>query len=544
MHLLRTQMNIVICGHVDHGKSTVVGRLLADTNSLPTGKLDQVRANCERNSKPFEYAFLLDALKDEQSQGITIDAARVFFKTQSRDYIIIDAPGHIEFLKNMVTGASRAEAALLVIDAKEGVRENSKRHGYLLSMLGISQVVVLINKMDLVDYSESVYNSISSEYRAFLSQVGINPASIIPISGREGDNLVSVSQNMPWYSGTSVLTQLDSFKKEKQPVESPFRLPVQDVYKFTANGDDRRIVAGTIESGRIQIGDEITFYPSGKTAKIATIESFNTALKSKSEAGDATGFTLDQQIYITRGELAAKTGEPKPVCSSLIRVNLFWLGRNPLVKGKDYLLKIGTSRVKIKLETVHKLLDAVNLETLESATQINRHDVADCTFRLAKQVAFDLTSDFAGTSRFVIVDDYEISGGGIVKEAIDDINPAETGWRKNVLKWEIISENRELKTNFDSEKGNLILISGTDHQDAINLAAEKERELLLLGEKPILISISDDLSFADTSIYQTDTTREQQVQFLSGFLPVLLNTGSTVIISASCLTDEEVKLFR
>ncbi|MBN8704966.1 MAG: GTP-binding protein [Bacteroidetes bacterium] len=542
MHLLRTQMNIVICGHVDHGKSTVVGRLLADTNSLPTGKLDQVRANCERNSKPFEYAFLLDALKDEQSQGITIDAARVFFKTQSRDYIIIDAPGHIEFLKNMVTGASRAEAALLVIDAKEGVKENSKRHGYLLSMLGISQVVVLINKMDLVGYSEDIYNSISSEYRAFLSQVGINPASIIPISGREGDNLVSVSQNMPWYSGTSVLTQLDSFKKEKQPVESPFRLPVQDVYKFTANGDDRRIVAGTIESGRIQIGDEITFYPSGKTAKIATIESFNTALKSKSEAGDATGFTLDQQIYITRGELVAKVGELKPVCSSLIRVNLFWLGRNPLVKGKDYFLKIGTSRVKMKLETVHKLLDAVNLETLESATQINRHDVADCTFRLAKPVAFDLTSDFAGTSRFVIVDDYEISGGGIIKEAIDDANLADNSWKKNLLKWEIVNENRELKIRFDSEAGNLILISGTDHQDAINLAAEKERELLLLGEKPIVISISDDLSFADTSIYQTDTTREQQVQFLSGFLPVLLNNGSTIIISATRLTEDETKL--
>lgn len=542
MQLLRTQMNIVICGHVDHGKSTVVGRLLADTNSLPAGKLDQVRATCERNSKPFEYAFLLDALKDEQSQGITIDAARVFFKTQHRDYIIIDAPGHIEFLKNMVTGASRAEAALLVIDAKEGVRENSKRHGYLLSMLGISQVVVLINKMDLVGYSEKVYQSISSEYRKFLSQVGINPASIIPISGREGDNLVSVSKTMSWYNGPSVLTQLDSFQKEKQPVDSPFRLPVQDVYKFTANGDDRRIVAGTIESGRIQPGDEVTFYPSRKSVKISSIESFNTPVKLFSEAGEAIGFTLDQQIYITRGELAAKTGELKPVCSSKIRVNLFWLGRNPLVRGKDYFLKIGTSKVRMRLETVHKLLDAVNLETLESAKQINRHDVADCTLSLAKPVAFDLASDLAGTSRFVIVDNFEISGGGIVKEAEDETISEKSGWKHDLLKFDVISENQDLKFKLNSESGNLLLISGEDKPDATRKAIEKERELLIKGDKPVLISISDDLEFADTSIYQTDTTREQQIRFLAGFLPVLLNNGFTVIVAGARLTDEEIEL--
>src|SRR5476649_2548335 len=164
----REQMNVVIVGHVDHGKSTLVGRLLADTGSLPEGKLEAVKANCARNAKPFEYAFLLDALKDEQAQGITIDTARCFFKTAQRDYIIIDAPGHIEFLKNMISGAARAEAAVLVIDAKEGVRENSRRHGYLLSMLGVKQVVVCVNKMDLVDRSESHFKQIEKEFRDFL----------------------------------------------------------------------------------------------------------------------------------------------------------------------------------------------------------------------------------------------------------------------------------------------------------------------------------------------------------------------------------------
>src|SRR5512136_2160587 len=169
----REQINIVIVGHVDHGKSTVIGRLLADTGSLPEGKLEDVKALCAKNAKPFEYAFLLDALKDERSQGITIDSARCFFKTRKRDYIVIDAPGHIEFLKNMVTGAARAEAALLVVSASEGIQENSRRHGYLVSMLGIRQVVVLVNKMDLVGYDLGVFETVRREYAKFLSEIQI-----------------------------------------------------------------------------------------------------------------------------------------------------------------------------------------------------------------------------------------------------------------------------------------------------------------------------------------------------------------------------------
>ena len=279
------QMNIVIGGHVDHGKSTIVGRLLADTGSLPHGKLDAVRALCERNSKPFEYAFLLDALKDEMAQGITIDAARVFFKTRRRDYIIIDAPGHIEFLKNMVTGASRAEAALLVIDAEEGVRENSRRHGYLMSMLGIRQIAVLVNKMDLVKYDRAVYDAIVEQYRAFLGEIGVRACAFLPVSGREGDNIAARSTHMPWYDGPTVLEALDAFAKEKPASDKPMRLPVQDVYKFTAEGDKRRLVAGTIETGTLHPGDTVVFYPSAKKSRVATIETFNRPPLERAEAG-------------------------------------------------------------------------------------------------------------------------------------------------------------------------------------------------------------------------------------------------------------------
>ena len=225
-------MNIVIVGHVDHGKSTVIGRLLADTHSLPQGKLEQIKELCRRTSKPFEYAFLLDALKDERAQGITIDTARCFFKTEKRKYIIIDAPGHIEFLKNMISGASRAQAALLVIDANEGIKENSRRHGYMLSMLGIKQVSVLVNKLDLIseESRESVYNSIVGEYGEFLEKIGMKPSSYIPVSAVEGWNIVENSESVPWYNGATVLETLDSFNELPAADGLPVRMWVQDVY--------------------------------------------------------------------------------------------------------------------------------------------------------------------------------------------------------------------------------------------------------------------------------------------------------------------------
>jgi bifunctional enzyme CysN/CysC len=332
-------MNIVIVGHVDHGKSTIIGRMLADTHSLPEGKLEQVKESCRLNSKPFEYAFLLDALKDEQSQGITIDAARVFFQTERRHYIIIDAPGHIEFLKNMITGASRAEAALLVIDAKEGVRENSRRHGYMLAMLGIKQVAVLVNKMDLVDYSQKVFDDIVSEYKVFLKKIDIEAQLFIPVSGREGDNIVALSPKTPWYTNQTVLQILDHFEKEPPPLKKPFRMPVQDVYKFTQQNDDRRIIAGTIDSGVINVGDEVIFYPSGKRSTVKTIEAFNKPPQKQASAGEATGFTITEQIYVSRGEVAAISHEMPPKVTTRFKVSLFWLGNEALVPKKEYFLK-------------------------------------------------------------------------------------------------------------------------------------------------------------------------------------------------------------
>ena len=412
-------MNVVFVGHVDHGKSTIIGRLLADTNSLPEGKLEQVKETCRRNSKPFEYAFLLDALKDEQSQGITIDSARCFFKSQKRNYIILDAPGHKEFLKNMVTGAARAEAALLVIDASEGVQENSRRHGYMLAMLGIKQIAVLINKMDLVDYRKDVFDSIVAEYSEFLSQINLKPQAFIPVSGMQGDNVAFLSKRMLWYSGKTVLEMLDSFENEKLPESKPFRMPVQDVYKFTKSGDNRRIVAGTIITGKLRVGDEIVFYPSGKRSKVKTIEAFNSEPPNEATAGYATGFTMEEQVYVKRGEIACLVSEKTPNIATRIMVSLFWLGREPMVRGKEYSLKLGTAKVGVKLEEVKLVLDASTLERVHK-DKIERYDVAECVLKTDKPIAFDFAHEINQTSRFVIVDNYQIAGGGIIHEALRD----------------------------------------------------------------------------------------------------------------------------
>jgi bifunctional enzyme CysN/CysC len=538
-------MNIVIVGHVDHGKSTVIGRLLADTHSLPEGKLEQVRAQCELNSKPFEYAFLLDALKDEQAQGITIDAARVFFKSSRRPYLILDAPGHIEFLKNMITGAARAEAALLVIDAAEGVQENSRRHGYMVSLLGVRQLAVLVNKMDLVNWDQAVFERIRLEYGAFLDQVGIRPSAFIPVSGRGGDNIADRSTHLGWYQGPTVLDALDALHSEPAPVERPFRMPVQDVYKFTKQGDDRRIVAGTIDSGTIQVGDPVIFYPSGKKSRVRSIEAFNRPVASRAEAGQAVGFTLNEQIYITRGEVATLETEPRPQVTTRLRVSLFWLGREAMVKRKEYMLKLGTARVTARVEEILRVMDASTLDTAEQRTAIQRHDVAECVLKLDRAIACDLAADIPSTSRFVIVDDFEIRGGGIVREALPD---RQAGVRDRVLlrnyKWEpsiIPPERRAEKYN---QKASLILVTGEHEADRKAVAKALEGKLFEDGKVVYFVGIGSVLYGVDADIERKPENRLEHMRRLAEVANLMLDAGMILIVAAAELTQEDLEVIK
>jgi bifunctional enzyme CysN/CysC len=539
------RMNIVIVGHVDHGKSTVIGRLLADTHSLPEGKLEQIRAQCELNSKPFEYAFLLDALKDEQAQGITIDAARVFFKSRFRPYLILDAPGHIEFLKNMITGAARAEAALLVIDAAEGVQENSRRHGYMVSLLGIRQLAVVVNKMDLVAWDRGVYDRIVQEYGAFLDQVGIRPECFIPVSGRDGDNIAERSSHLGWYQGPTVLDALDAFRSEPAPVDRPFRMPVQDVYKFTKQGDDRRIIAGTIDSGAVSVGDSVIFYPSGKKSRVKSIEAFHRPAQHRAEAGSAVGFTLQEQIYVHRGEMATLESQPRPQVTTRLRVSLFWLGKDPMVKRKEYLLKLGTARVTARVEEVLRVLDASTLDAAEQRIAVQRHEVAECILKLDRAIACDLAEDVVATSRFVIVDDYEIRGGGIVREALPDRQAAV---RDRVLlrnyKWEpsiIQPEHRAEKYN---QKAALILVTGEHEAERKGLAKALEGRLFEDGKVVYFLGIGSVLYGVDADIERKPENRLEHMRRLAEIANLMLDAGIILVVAAAELTQDDLEVIK
>jgi bifunctional enzyme CysN/CysC len=542
MNETNEQISIVMAGHVDHGKSTVIGRLLADIGALPKGKLEQVQAQCRRNARPFEYAFLLDALKDEQAQGITIDAARCFFHTDKRRYILIDAPGHIEFLKNMITGASRAEAALLTIDAKEGVRENSKRHGYMLSMLGLRQLAVLVNKMDLVDYSQEVFDRIRDEFTAFLGRLGIVSVSFIPVSAMQGVNIASRSSKTPWYTGPTLLEQIDGFQHKEFPHALPFRLPVQDIYKFTEQGDERRIVTGTIETGTIAVGDAVVFQPSGKTSRIASIEYFNGPVKPSASAGEAPGFTLDTQIYIKPGEWMVRQGDPPLQVGTRLRVNLFWMGRAPMIRDQVYKLKLGALRSPVKLVEVLAVLDATELGTVADKQQVDRHDVAEVILETPKPVAFDGISDIEQTGRLVIVDNNEIAGAGII---LSGVAARESTLQEHIRAREIAWKSSAISTVERSAAyghgAKFVVFTSADAAAGEAFARALERNLFALKFKAYYLGMENVTRGLDADLRPDGDLRDTPIRRLGELARILTDSGQIFITSVSDVDDYDLK---
>ncbi|BCA55550.1 Sulfate adenylyltransferase, subunit 1, and adenylylsulfate kinase [Nitrospira sp. KM1] len=520
-------LNIVIVGHVDHGKSTLLGRLYADTGSLPDGKLEKVQAICRQQGKEFEYAFLFDAFLEEQEQGITIDTARTFFIWKGRQYIIIDAPGHKEFLKNMISGAARAEAALLLIDALEGVKEQSKKHGYLLSLLGVRQFAVVVNKMDLVGYRQDVFDGIEKEYREFLSQFGATPETVIPVSAKLGDNIANRSQAMAWYQGPTVLETLSLFKKETARTEQALRFPIQDVYKF----DARRIITGRITAGRLKIGDHLVFSPSNKRANIRSVEAFNIEpAPTGAEAGQSVGITLDEQIFVERGEVATHQDE-LPLVSTAFRANLFWLGRRPLEKGRTYLLRVATKEVDCEVAAIHRIIDTMQLDQQQDSTSVARNQVAELTLRTKAPVAFDLSSSFESTGRFVLVDDYDISGGGIVTEMVhDDQELLREEARRRDFAWVKGEVGNEARAQQYGHRAAIVLVTGGRHAGKSFLAKKLEARLVADGRHAYLLDgenlrrgLDADLSSAERNHTTEMARRYGEVARL------LIDTGLIVV---------------
>jgi bifunctional enzyme CysN/CysC len=444
----------------------------------------------------------------------------------------------------MVTGASRAEAALLVVDAHEGVKENSRRHATMLSMLGIRHVAVLVNKMDLVDWSRATFDAIVAEMSAFLARVEVSAAAFLPVSGREGANLAARSSETPWYDGPTVLDVLDGFPDPVPPAEMPFRMPVQDVYRFTRFGDDRRIVAGTIDTGTLRPGEHVVFYPSGKRTRVKTLEAFNRPPFDRAEAGEAVGFTLEDQVYATRGELAARSGDRAPLVSTRLRVNLFWLGRAPLVEHKDYVLRLGTARVPMRVERIEQVLDASSLAA-SARGQVERHEMADCLLKLQRAIAFDLRADLPQTGRFVIIDGYEIQGGGIVREALPDREDwARSKVRLRNEKWESSLIAPQRRAERFSQRPVVLFVTGERDIDRKGLAKQLEAHLFAAGRNVYFLGMANMLYGVDADIDRSAPNRAEHFRRLGELANLMIDAGILLIVSAAQLTQDDLEIVK
>jgi bifunctional enzyme CysN/CysC len=518
----RPQVRIVIVGHVDHGKSTLVGRLLHETGSLPEGKLEMLKTVSARRGMPFEWSFLLDALQTERDQGITIDTTQIRFRTKSRDVVLIDAPGHAEFLRNMITGASQADGAVLIIDALEGVRDQTRRHGYLLHLLGIKQVAVVVNKMDRVDFSATRFAEISAEICAHLTGLGVTPSAVIPISARDGDGVAERTPRTQWYKGPTVVEALDALEPARPLAELALRLPVQAIYKF----DDRRIVAGRIESGHLDAGDEIVVMPKGKLAKIRSVESWPMAPVHEAQtAGRSVGITLDRELFIERGDVIAHVGS-SPRDTRRIRARIFWLHDQPLVPGASILVRLGTKETRATVVAIEKAVDPGVLASMETQS-IARNHVGEIDISLAQALAADPFTDNPRTGRMVIEVHGRIAGGGLVL-AVDS---GQRAVPVNIVPVESALRADERSARY-RHGGAVIWLTGLPGSGKSTLARALESRLFGNGGSPVLLDgdtlragLNSDLGFIPAD-------RTENIRRLAEVATHLARNGHIAIVAA------------
>jgi bifunctional enzyme CysN/CysC len=518
-------LRIVIVGHVDHGKSTLVGRLLHDTGSLPEGKFEQIQAVCKRRGMPFEWAFLMDALQAERDQNITIDVSQIWFHSGTRSYVIIDAPGHKEFLKNMVTGAASAGAALLLIAANEGVQEQSKRHAYLLSMLGVDQVIVLINKMDLVDYSESVFREIEIEYRAFLEKLGVRPIVFIPISARDGLNLVEPGRDpAAWYSGPTLMRALDRLPLPSAEADGPLRFAVQDIYRF----DERRIVAGRVESGTMRVGDHIVFSPNSKTSSVASIERWNAPLKDSASAGESVGLILSEPIFVERGHIASHDTEA-PIETKRFRARIFWMGDKPFAIGKRYNVKLLTQEIECQLVSVDRVIDATSLDTFSGVRfSVVKNEVAEVTIQTRSPLVMDNHDKIDTSGRFVVVDERDVAGGGIIfggtyiqRERIQSTN----------LFWSEGRIDQRIRIERNGHRGMVIWLTGLSGSGKSTLARGLETNLFNRHMQVYVLDGDNVRHGLNANLGFTPEDRVENIRRVAEVAKLMANAGLVVITS-------------
>lgn len=518
-------MKIVFVGHVDHGKSTLIGRILEETGSLPEGKLEALRASCKAEGRQFEYAFVLDALAEEQQQNVTIDTTQVQFRTATRSYVIIDAPGHEEFIKNMITGAASADAAIMVIAADEGAREQSRRHGQLLSLLGIRQVIVAVNKMDLVDYAESSFRQVAAEYGAFLEQFGINARAFVPVSARDGVNISSRDPaKLDWFGGQSLLDAIDKLETTETTARQPLRFPVQDVYRR----ENRRILAGRIESGTLRVGDLLLFSPRHKTARVASIERWPDASVESAVAGESIGITLRDHIFIERGHIASHEMDA-PIETNRVRAKVFWMGTEPLRAGARSRLKLVTQNVECEVVSIGNVVDVATLGAAPTdGTELHANEVGEVTLQTRAPLVLDNHERVPALGRFVLTDANNLLGGGVISDAFYTQSKAV---KSDNIFWSESEITAERRARRNQHRGAVIWLTGLSGAGKSTIARALEKELFALSMHTYVLDGDNLRHGLNANLGFAPDDRVENIRRVSEVAKLMADAGIIVVTS-------------
>ncbi len=422
-HERKELLRFLTCGNVDDGKSTLIGRLLHDSKMIYEDQLAALQADSVKSgttgSGNVDLALLVDGLQAEREQGITIDVAYRYFSTSTRKFIIADTPGHEQYTRNMATGASTCDLAVILIDARYGVQTQTKRHSFIASLLGIKHIIVAVNKMDLVDFSEDTYNKIKQDYLDFVSSLDLKDIHFIPMSALNGDNVVNASEHTPWYDGPAMMDLLNSVKINEDQNFTDARFPVQYVNRPNL---DFRGFCGTIASGVFKPGEQVTALPSGKSSTIKSVVTYEGRLE-EAFAPMAVTLTLNDEIDISRGDLIVKTEGSQPVIDDKFKATIVWMTEKPMNTGRQYTIKLATRSVSGSFSTIHHRIDVNTLEHYD-AEEIQLNEIASCTLSVNAPVVFDAYKQSKGTGAFVVIDRLSnvTVGAGMITGSADDVD--------------------------------------------------------------------------------------------------------------------------
>ncbi|MBN1007657.1 sulfate adenylyltransferase subunit CysN [Amphritea pacifica] len=521
-HEQKSLLRFITCGSVDDGKSTLIGRLLYESKLLFEDQLAAVEAESKKfgtQGDNIDFALLVDGLAAEREQGITIDVAYRFFSTDKRKFIVADTPGHEQYTRNMVTGASTADVAILMVDARRGILTQTRRHTYLASLIGIPHIVVAINKMDLVDYSEKTYNQIMDDYTAFAKQIGIEETTFIPMSALAGDNITEPSNNMPWYHGTTLMGYLETVQVDDELMQkAPFRMAVQWVNRPNL---DFRGFSGQLASGIVKPGDRIRALPSGKESTIATISTYDGNLE-RAVAGQSITLTLNDEIDISRGDMITSAEEPASI-GKQFETTVIWMHEEPLMPGRTYLMQIGTKTVTA---SVTGIKHQVNVNTMEhlAAKKLELNGIGECNISLDRDIAFDPYKANRDTGSFILIDRMTNNtvGAGLINFALR---------RSTNITVQHTEVNKEVRAALKTQKPCVIWLTGLSGSGKSTIADLVEQKLLAAGHHTYLLDGDNVRHGLNKDLGFTDQDRVENIRRIAEVAKLMVDAGLIVLSS-------------